>query len=86
MLDGSAEGEVNTLAITAQGEHFLSAGEDKILRLWNYDEGLSYYKGIGHSGAITKIGVSPNQQFVVTVGAEGAIFIWHMPKSVTEKQ
>ena len=80
MLDGSSEGEVNALAITADGENFLSAGEDKILKLWNYDEGLTTYKGIGHSGCITKIGISPNQNFIVSVGAEGSIFIWHMPK------
>ena len=55
MLDGSATGELNALAITAQGEHFLSGGQDKILRLWDYDEGISYYKGIGHSGAITRV-------------------------------
>lgn len=29
MLDGSEEGEVNALAITKEGEHFISGGEDK---------------------------------------------------------
>jgi len=29
MLDGSEEGEVNTLAITREGEHFISGGEDR---------------------------------------------------------
>jgi len=82
MLDGSTEGEVNALAITAAGEHFVSGGEDKVVKLWSYDEGMNTFKGIGHSGHITKIAISPNQQFVVTVGTEGAIFIWHMPKTV----
>ena len=80
MLDGSTTGEVNTLAISADGESFVSGGEDKIVKMWSYDEGLQHYKGVGHSGHITKIGIAPNQQFIVTVGAEGAIFIWHMPK------
>jgi len=82
MLDGSTEGEVNALAITAAGEHFVSGGEDKVVKIWSYDEGMNIFKGIGHSGHITKIAISPNQQFVVTVGTEGAIFIWHMPKTV----
>jgi len=86
MLDGSTEGEVNTLAITAAGEHFVSGGEDKVVKMWSYDEGMNIYKGIGHSGHITKIAISPNQQFVVTVGTEGAIFIWHMPKDVLESK
>ena len=80
MLDGSTTGEVNTLAISADGESFVSGGEDKIVKMWSYDEGLQHYKGVGHSGHITNIGIAPNQQFIVTVGAEGAIFIWHMPK------
>jgi hypothetical protein len=29
MLDGSDDGEVNALAITREGEHFVSGGEDK---------------------------------------------------------
>lgn len=44
---------------------------------------MNVHKGIGHSGHITKIAIAPNQQFVVTVGAEGAIFIWHMPKDLS---
>lgn len=60
MLDGSEEGEINALAITREGEHFVSGGEDLILKLWKYDEGVIQYEGIGHSGAITKIAVSPD--------------------------
>lgn len=43
MLEGSEEGEVNALAITREGEHFVSGGEDKILKLWGYDEGINYF-------------------------------------------
>ena len=39
----------------SEGEHFVSGGEDKVLRVWDYDEGISYFKGIGHPGAITKV-------------------------------
>lgn len=82
MLDGSSTGELNTLAITAQGEHFVSGGQDKIVKVWSYDEGISYFQGIGHSGAIQKIAIAPNGKFIVTVGSEGAIFMWHTPESV----
>lgn len=34
MLDGSDSAEVNALAITNEGEHFVSGGEDKVLKLW----------------------------------------------------
>lgn len=86
MLDGSNQGEINALAITHEGEHFVSGGEDKVVKLWDYDEGISYFQGIGHSGTVTKIAISPNQKFIVTTGSEGAIFIWHMPEKVLQSK
>ena len=55
MLDGSESGEINALAITKEGEHFVTGGEDKKIKVWNYDEGISYYVGHGHSGSISKV-------------------------------
>jgi WD40 repeat protein len=55
MLDGSDSGEINALAITKAGEHFISGGEDKKIKLWDYDEGINYYAGLGHSGNITRV-------------------------------
>ena len=55
MLDGSSSGEINALAILAEGEHYVSGGEDKIVKVWDYDEGIQYFRGTGHSGAISKV-------------------------------
>lgn len=82
MLDGSDSGELNALAVTEQGEHLVSGGEDKVVKLWDYDEGIIYFQGVGHSGGITKIAIAPNQQFFVSTGAEGGIFVWKMPAEV----
>ncbi|CAG9315816.1 unnamed protein product [Blepharisma stoltei] len=81
MLDGSEEGEVNALAITREGDYFVSGGEDQRVKLWSYDEGVILYEGIGHSGSINKIAFSPDQRNIVTVGAEGAIFMWNVPQA-----
>ncbi|CAD8178148.1 unnamed protein product [Paramecium pentaurelia] len=64
MLDGSEEGEFNALAITKEGEHFVSGGEDKEVKLWGYDEGICYFKGQGHSITITRITISPDQKLL----------------------
>lgn len=66
MLDGSQSGELNALAIMQEGEHFISGGEDKVVRLWDYDEGISYYSGVGHSGGITKVRIQiiPNLSYL----------------------
>lgn len=55
MLDGSETGEINAMAITESGEYFVSGGQDKRVKLWDYDEGICYFQGIGHSGDISKI-------------------------------
>ena len=54
-----------------EGEHFVSAGEDKVVRLWDYDEGISYFSGIGHSGAVTKVSKATIQIIV------SSLFEWN---------
>jgi len=34
-LTGSESGEIHALAITKAGEHLLSGGEDKTLKVWD---------------------------------------------------
>jgi len=46
------------------------------LQVYGYDEGFCFFRGVGHSGSITKVAISPDQQFVVSAGSEGAIFLW----------
>lgn len=86
MLDGSDSGEINALSITQDGNYLISGGEDKKVKVWNYDEGICYFEGVGHSGGITKVAISPDQKFIVSVGAEGAIFMWHTPEQLGAKQ
>lgn len=86
MLDGSDSGEINTLAITEAGNHFISGGQDKRVKIWDYDEGIQYFQGIGHSGDITQVAISPDQRTLISVGTEGAIFMWHTPDAVLERR
>lgn len=37
------------------GDHFVSGGGDKSVKLWGYDDGMCYYNGVGHSGSIVKV-------------------------------
>jgi len=85
VLEGSMEGELTTLSISKSGSHFVSGGEERLLKLWDYDSGICQHVGVGHSGAITAAAISPDQTFIVSGGAEGAILIWTMPPEFVEK-
>ena len=80
ILDGSEDKEINSLDVSHDGDVIVSGAGDKLVKLWGYDEGLCYYVGTGHSGSITKVKVSPDMQYIISSGSEGAIFIWkYMP-------
>ena len=64
-IDGSLDGEINTLAICKSGEFFISAGEDKEIKIWEYDTAIPMWRGIGHSNGINRIAISPNQEFAI---------------------
>jgi len=81
VLEGS-EQEINAIDIKerAGGDIFVSGGNDRLVRLWNYDQGNLLAIGRGHSGSISRLKISPDGTKVISVGAEGGIFIWSMPK------
>ena len=64
------------------GEFFISAGEDKEIKIWEYDTAIPMWRGIGHSNGINRIAISPNQEFIVSVGQDGSIFIFETPKEI----
>jgi WD40 repeat protein len=79
IIDGSRTDMLNCLAISSDGAKFVSGGGEKLVQVYNYDEGKQYFVGHGHSGSIIRTKISPDQQTIVTVGDEGAIFMWRMP-------
>jgi len=66
MLDASEHGEINAMAISKEGEHFVTGGEDKRLKVWSYDEGMCYFGGVGHSGSISKVRLLNKNLTIIT--------------------
>merc|ERR1719235_1677655 len=85
VLEASDEGEVSTLSISKSGSHYVTGGEDRLLKLWDYNEGVCKYIGVGHSGTITCAAMAPDQTFIVSTGSEGAILIWSVPEHITDQ-
>lgn len=75
-LEGAKHGDINSLDISPDGQLYLTGGADKIVKVWSYDAGSVLQVGVGHSGCIQKARFSPDGHFAVSVGDEGAIFIW----------
>lgn len=72
--------QLTTLDIEPDGILFATGGEDRIVKLWHYDEGYLYAQGEGHSGGIHDVVISPDQRHIISVGQEGALMLWTMPE------
>lgn len=77
-LEGST-GSINTLDISHCGDYFVSAGDDKLVKVWKYNEGDTTHIGIGHSASITRAKICPNSRHILSVSSDGAILRWSFP-------
>jgi len=48
-------------------------------QVWDYDRGEVTHVGVGHSGEVTKVKVSPDGYHTVSVSVDGAILRWLLP-------
>jgi WD40 repeat protein len=78
VIDGG-ENHMTCLDITANGEYFISGSKDKTVKVWHYDNGITCALGLGHSGEIKAVRISPDEKSIVSVGSTGEIIFWEMP-------
>ncbi|XP_065065504.1 cilia- and flagella-associated protein 52-like [Rhopilema esculentum] len=78
-LDGTKSGSINGLDVSPDQMYFVTGGEDKLLKVWKYNEGEVTHLGIGHSGDIMRVKICPQQKHVVSVSADGAVLRWKFP-------
>ncbi|XP_005399437.1 PREDICTED: cilia- and flagella-associated protein 52 isoform X2 [Chinchilla lanigera] len=78
-LEGALSGSINGMDITQEGAHFVTGGNDHLVKVWDYNEGEVTHVGMGHSGNITRVRISPGNKFIVSVSADGAILRWKYP-------
>ena len=53
-----------------------------ISQVWRYDEGEVTHVGVGHSGEVTAVKISPDGKTIVSVSADGAILRWRFPEEL----
>ncbi|XP_069883076.1 cilia- and flagella-associated protein 52 isoform X2 [Dipodomys merriami] len=78
-LEGSLSGAINGMDISQEGLHFVTGGNDHLIKVWDYNEGEVTHVGVGHSGNITRIRISPGNKYIISVSADGAILRWKFP-------
>jgi len=78
-MEISLSGPMNGVDIAPDGNHYAAGGSDKQVKIFSYKEGERSHIGHGHSGAINRLKICPQQQFIVSVSTDGAILIWDYP-------
>lgn len=81
-IEVTATGAVNSVSISTDGNNVALGGDDKVLKLLTYKEGKRIRVGLGHSGNIVRCQICPNQKYIISVSADGAIFTWLYPTGV----
>ncbi|XP_013199534.2 cilia- and flagella-associated protein 52 [Amyelois transitella] len=79
-LEASKVGAINGLDITQDGSLFVTGGNDQMVKLWKYQEGVYTHMGLGHAGAVTCCRFSPDARRVVSACAAGSVIVWRMPE------
>ena len=81
----SKDSSINAMDIDKiNGNFFITVSDDRLVKLWHYDEGICYNIGHGHSGKINDVKVSPDSNYAVSVGNDYGIFIWKIPQSIKD--
>lgn len=78
-VEGSKTGAVNAMDLSPDGRFFVSGGVDKLLKVWTYDAAEVIAVGTGHSAAITRIRICPQQKYICSVSEDGAVLVWKFP-------
>ncbi|XP_076585608.1 cilia- and flagella-associated protein 52 [Chaetodon auriga] len=78
-LEGSQSGAINGMHISEDGRHFVTGGEDKLLKVWDYMEGVVTHIGVAHNGSITGVKLCSNNRTLISTSADGAILRWRFP-------
>lgn len=78
-LEGTKSGAINGMYVSPDGNYFVTGGEDKLLKVWRYNEGEVTHVGVGHSGEITRLKICPEQNHIVSVSDDGAVLRWRFP-------
>ncbi len=70
---------VSCLAVTRDGRHVVSAGNDDTVRLWNLEEGGGGAIFQGHTDWVSCLALSPDERILASASRDGSARLWSLP-------
>ncbi len=75
---------MDSVIFCPNGRHFLSAGKDKTVRLWDIERGTLLRTYRGHTDSIRSVSVSPDGRTAVSGGNDCKIRYWRLPATLED--
>lgn len=66
------------MAISNNGRFIATGGTDQMVKLWDAKTRTLLVDGKGHSGEVCGVAFSPDDKQLVSVGSDGASFVWNI--------
>jgi WD40 repeat protein len=69
---------VSAVTISPDGKRIISGGNDKIVKVWNFNTGKNVRNFTGHLESILSVAISPNGKFIASGSRSEVVKIWVM--------
>ncbi|KAL4169229.1 hypothetical protein KRP22_010152 [Phytophthora ramorum] len=70
--------EATCIAVAHNLEVFATGGNDRLVKVWDFNTNQLIMDGVGHSGNVRGLAFSPDDRQLVSVGDDGCVFVWNL--------
>lgn len=77
-ISDTGHGWVRDLAISSNGRHLLTAGNDKLIKLWSPEEGAFIREFTGHQHHVLSLAVTPDSKTFYSGDVLGTVHHWDL--------
>ncbi|MEG4248632.1 serine/threonine-protein kinase [Microcoleus sp. Pol10D4] len=77
-LSSGHSASVRCMAISPDGQLLVSGGDDRIVKVWNINEGEEIYTLIGHSASVISVAISPDGETLASASTNQTIRLWNL--------